>query len=89
MSGNDKVFKKMGLVEYTDPVDSKVKTRPFSMHYGIVIWSGASTTNAPVDDVAIGTIGFNNDGVSTANVYIYGPAGWKDTTQVVSGFFGV
>lgn len=65
---------------------------PFRQPVGApwVIWTGASTTNAPTN-VPSGTVGFNNDGASTANVYIYDAANttWRDTTQTVAGFFGV
>lgn len=64
---------------------------------GIYIWEGADTVNGDIliksseklGGIPLGTIGFNLDGISTANVYIWTGAAWADTTQVVSGFFGV
>lgn len=64
---------------------------------GIIIWSGAGTTGGDehiksgerFGGIMIGTIGFNNDGIDTANVYIWTGVAWTDTTQIVSGFFGV
>jgi len=64
---------------------------------GIYVWAGAGTdggdehkkTGEKSLGIPIGTIGFNNDGASTANVYIWTGVIWADTTQTVAGFFGV
>lgn len=74
--------------EYVDG-DGKTQYQEVAALTGIVIWSGAGTTNVPTGPVAIGTIGFNNDGIDTANVYIFNGTTWNDTTQTVAGFFGV
>lgn len=81
--------KQMGFETYTDPESGNPKERERLSLNGITIWSGTGTTNAPTGDIINGTVGFNQDGISTANVYVYGPAGWQDTTQTVAGFFGV
>ena len=54
------------------------------------VWAGADATNAP-SNVPMGSVGFDGDGASTGNVYVYDLDNdtWRDTTQSVAGFFGV
>ena len=59
----------------------------------IIIWAGASTTNAPLaatEDIPMGSVGFNNDGISSGNVYTYdlNNDAWRDTGSTVSKFHG-
>ena len=56
----------------------------------LYVWSGADATLAP-HNVPMGSIGFDADGASTGNVYVYDldNSAWRDTTQSVAGFFGV
>lgn len=78
-----------GKVQLAGVLDSKSKNAGRVIGEPFVIWDGAGTTKAPT--LTYYSIGFNNDGVSTANLYIYDLANdtWRDTTQTLAGFFGV
>jgi hypothetical protein len=56
-------------------------------------WAGAGTTNAPpADEYQQGSLGANNDGASTANVYhvvrVAGVHTWVDTGATVANIYG-
>lgn len=53
-----------------------------------VIWS---TNDNAGPTLGYNAVGFNNNGVPAANVYVYDSANdtWRDTGQLVSGFFGL
>jgi len=55
----------------------------------VVIWASVDATGAPVLDYV--AIGFASGGIATGKVYVNDPNTniWRDTTQIVSGFFGV
>ena len=59
----------------------------------MAFWAGAGTTNAPpAADYQEGSLGANNDGASTANVYhvvsVSGTKSWIDTGATVANIYG-
>lgn len=62
---------------------------------GIIIWAGAGAAggdeykqpNERFSGIPIGTIGFNQDGAATANVYHWNGGAWIDTGQTVAGYY--
>ena len=63
-------------------------------HELIYIWSGANANAAPDaaagNKIPMGSIGFDGDGASTGNVYVYDLDNdtWQDTSASVAQFFG-
>lgn len=56
-------------------------------------WAGAGTTNAPsAAEYRLGSLGANNDGATTANVYhvvpVAGVNTWVDTGATVANIYG-
>ena len=63
---------------------------------GIIIWAGAGTAGGDeykqsserFSGIAVSTIGFNQDGASTGNVYHCNGDAWIDTGLTVLGYIG-
>lgn len=63
---------------------------------GIIVWAGAGTAGGDeykqpgerFSGIAIGTIGFNQDGAPTGNVYHWNGYAWIDTGLTVVGYIG-
>lgn len=64
-----------------------VTGNPVTVNRVHVIWAGASTTNAPAS-AAVGTIGANQGGITTAEVYHYSGSAWVDTGATVANLYG-
>jgi hypothetical protein len=52
-----------------------------------VIWAGSGTTNAPASAM-MGTIGANQGGIQSAEVYHYTGSAWVDTGATVINLYG-
>jgi len=59
---------------------------PVTVNRVHVIWAGAGTTNAPTT-AAMGAVGANLGGITTAAIYHY-YGGWVDTGATVLELYG-